>query len=173
MLLSRITLYLVIQVHRLFNPYMTSKSLTSPSSRLDTLPKNEVFWRNKFTWFKDQCYQLCPHFAPDWIPSWKGTSKTRLQCENGYPLLVSFLWNTHCNILIFIFPVPCSSHSWAIFSPFSNPFSTHFCVFRLPNLALATTASHRQAHILRWKCCTYLLPAWRTSSLKLQLWSSS
>ena len=136
MLLSRITLYLVIQVHHLFNPYMTSKSLTSPSSRLDTLPKNEVFWRNKFTWFKDQCYQLCPCFSPDWIPSWKGTSKTRLQCDNGYPLLVSFLRNTHCNILIFIFPVPCSSHSWAIFSPFSNPFSTHFCVFRPPNLAL-------------------------------------
>ena len=51
------------------------------------------------------------------------------------------------------------SHSWAIFSPFSNPFLAHFCVFRPPNLALVTTASHRQAHILWQKCRAHSLPA--------------
>ena len=44
-------------------------------------------------------------------------SKTWLQCENGYPLLVSFLQNMHCNILIFIFPVPCSSQ-WCLACPY-------------------------------------------------------
>ena len=81
---------------------MTSHRSTSPSSDLDNLSGTEIFWRDNFTWFKDQGYQLRPRFAPDWIPSWKGTSKFRLQCEDGYHLLVSFLLgNTHRNILCF------------------------------------------------------------------------
>jgi hypothetical protein len=53
--------------------------------------ETETFWRDNFTWFKDQGYQLRPRFAPDWTPSWKGTSKFLLQCEDGHSLLVSFL----------------------------------------------------------------------------------
>ena len=93
----------------LFLLHMTSHpSTNSPSSRLESLRETEIFWRDNFTWFKDQGYQLRPRFAPDWIPSWKGTSKFRLQCEDGHPLLVSFLGNTHRNILIFMFPVRSS-----------------------------------------------------------------
>ena len=70
-------------------PYMTSQP-SSTTSPLDSLPITEIFWRDNFTWFKDQGYQLRPRFAPDWIPSWLGTSKFRLQCEDGHDLVVSF-----------------------------------------------------------------------------------
>ena len=87
-------------------PYMTSQSSTT--SHFDSLGLTEIFWRDTFTWFKDQGYQLRPRFAPDWIPSWLGTSKFRLQCEDGHSLLMSFLGNTPRNILISMFPVRSS-----------------------------------------------------------------
>ena len=87
-------------------PFMTSHPLTtSPSSDLESLRETEIFWRDNFSWFKDQGYQLRPRFAPDWIPSWKGTSKFRLQCEDGHPLLVSFFENANLNTLTFMYPV--------------------------------------------------------------------
>ena len=96
-------------------PYMTSQP-SSTTSPLDSLPKTEIFWRDNFTWFKDQGYQLRPRFAPDWIPSWLGTSKFRLRCEDGHPLLVSFLGNAHRNILISMFPV--RSSQWCLAYPY-------------------------------------------------------
>ena len=77
-------------------PYMTSQPPTT--SHFDSLGLTEIFWRDTSTWFKDQGYQLRPRFAPDWIPSWLGTSKFRLQCEDGHSLLMSFLGNTPRNI---------------------------------------------------------------------------
>ena len=58
---------------------------------LQVLSGLEVFWRDHFTWFKEQGYQLRPRYAPDWIPSWKGTKKFLMECEDGHHLVVIFL----------------------------------------------------------------------------------
>ena len=100
-----------------FQLSMTSPPSTiPPAALLESLREDEIFWRDNFTWFKEQGYQLRLRFTPDWIPSWKGTSKFRLQCEDGHPLLESFLGNTHRNILIFMFPV--FSSQWCRACPY-------------------------------------------------------
>ena len=66
---------------------------SQPDAKLETLQGSEVFWKDHFTWFKEQGYQLRPRYAPDWIPSWTRTKKRKfvLECEDGYSILVTFL----------------------------------------------------------------------------------
>ena len=43
----------------------------------------ELWWSNHYNWLKDNGYVLRPRYAPDWTPSWKGTKKSRLTCEDS------------------------------------------------------------------------------------------
>ncbi|KAL4063905.1 hypothetical protein V8B97DRAFT_1989976 [Scleroderma yunnanense] len=47
------------------------------------LAEPEVWWSQHFQWLKDCGYLLRPRYAPDWIPSWQGTNKDSLLCEDG------------------------------------------------------------------------------------------
>jgi len=47
------------------------------------LAPNETWWSQHFGWLKDRGYLLRPRYAPGWIPSWKGTKKKRLLCEDS------------------------------------------------------------------------------------------
>jgi hypothetical protein len=67
------------------------------NANLESLNSLEVFWRDHFTWFREQGYQLRPRYAPDWIPSWKGTNKFLMECEDGYSVLVMSL-PTHIGV---------------------------------------------------------------------------
>ena len=81
-------------------PFYTVYIMTSawlgrldPDANLETLWGSEVFWKDNFSWFREQGYQLRPRYAPDWIPSWTRTKKKKfvLDCEDGYRIPVTFL----------------------------------------------------------------------------------
>jgi len=61
---------------------------TEPS---DTAPlsENELWWTRHFHWLKDRGYLLRPRYAPDWVPSWRGTKKRLDCCEDSATAMVS------------------------------------------------------------------------------------
>lgn len=62
-----------------------------PRLEEDQLTPNEIWWSQHFEWLKDRGYLLRPRYAPDWVPSWKGTKKERFSCEDSNVPMVSFL----------------------------------------------------------------------------------
>lgn len=54
------------------------------------LYSREIYWRDRYLWFKEQGYLLRPRYHPDWIASWKGTDKSWLTCEDGHVGSVSY-----------------------------------------------------------------------------------
>ena len=43
----------------------------------------EKWWSQHFEWLKGSGYLLRPRYAPNWIPSWHGTGKSMLLCEDS------------------------------------------------------------------------------------------
>lgn len=58
---------------------------------VNQLAPNEIWWSQHFDWLKDRGYLLRPRYAPNWVPSWKGTKKDRFVCEDGNVPMVSSL----------------------------------------------------------------------------------
>jgi len=54
----------------------------------EELAEPEVWWSKHYQWLKDRGYLLRPRYAPDWVPSWKGTKKDSLLCEDSRTLEV-------------------------------------------------------------------------------------
>lgn len=54
-----------------------------PSFDDDQLTSSEVWWSQHFEWLKHRGYLLRPRYAPDWVPSWKGTKKDSFMCEDS------------------------------------------------------------------------------------------
>ncbi len=59
--------------------------------RQGLLSKREIFWRDRYDWLQQSGYSLRPRYAPDWVPSWKGTNKSLLLIEDGITPLVRIL----------------------------------------------------------------------------------
>ncbi|EMD36447.1 hypothetical protein CERSUDRAFT_115467 [Gelatoporia subvermispora B] len=49
----------------------------------EVLLSREVWWRDHQSWLKEHGYLLRPRYAPDWVPSWKGTDKYPMDCEDN------------------------------------------------------------------------------------------
>ena len=49
----------------------------------EQLASPELWWSQHYQWFKDNGYLLRPRYAPDWVPSWRGTKKNGFMCEDG------------------------------------------------------------------------------------------
>ena len=47
------------------------------------LSEPELWWSKHYSWLKDSGYILRPRYALDWTPSWQGTKKSWLMCEDG------------------------------------------------------------------------------------------
>ena len=47
------------------------------------LLEGEHYWRDRFLWLKEHGYTLRPRYSPDWKPSWVGTNKNRMDCEDN------------------------------------------------------------------------------------------
>ena len=45
--------------------------------------KGEHYWRDRSLWLKERGYMLRPRYSPDWKPSWVGTNKDRMDCEDS------------------------------------------------------------------------------------------
>jgi len=51
--------------------------------RPEALGPGESWWRDHYQWLKEAGYLLRPRFDPAWIPSWFGTKKDWLDCEDA------------------------------------------------------------------------------------------
>jgi hypothetical protein len=49
----------------------------------EELTTREKFWRDQQSWLKEAGYMFRARYQPDWIPSWIGTNKFSLSCEDG------------------------------------------------------------------------------------------
>lgn len=47
------------------------------------LSEFELWWSQHYHWLKDSGYLLRPRYAPDWTPSWQGTKKSWVLCEDS------------------------------------------------------------------------------------------
>jgi hypothetical protein len=57
------------------------------------LYSGELVWRDLQPWLRERGYLLRSRYAPDWVPSWKGTRKEWSSCEDGHrPKVRPLLW---------------------------------------------------------------------------------
>jgi serine/threonine protein kinase len=70
--------------------HSVSTSEAPPRSRRVRLPNErgqlfraELVWRDLQPWLLDHGYQLRPRYAPNWKPSWEGSKKGFMDCEDG------------------------------------------------------------------------------------------
>ena len=47
------------------------------------LSEPETWWSKHYNWLKDNGYILRARYSPDWTPSWQGTKKSWLMCEDS------------------------------------------------------------------------------------------
>ncbi|KAI0709581.1 kinase-like domain-containing protein [Cerioporus squamosus] len=59
---------------------------TDPAKR-GLLSERETYWRDRHDWLKERGFELRPRFRPGWTPSWKGTNRTIISCEDGMRLM--------------------------------------------------------------------------------------
>lgn len=120
-------------------------NITSPEAEQSTIQRDktamaehrlysdELYWRDRYHFFKDRGYLLRPRYHPDWVASWKGTNKNWLECEDGLVgevkyrflktifvrvLTIQFVARRGCNV--------CDAHERR--GP-SYPEETYFCFF--------------------------------------------
>ena len=48
----------------------------------------EKVWRDRQPWLRSRGYELRSRYHPGWTPSWKGTDKPYLLCEDGVLTMV-------------------------------------------------------------------------------------
>jgi hypothetical protein len=60
-----------------------------PDHGPERLTESEIYWRDHQPWLAGCGYMLRPRYAPDWKPSWEGTKKVYLECEDGHASNVS------------------------------------------------------------------------------------
>ncbi|KAH9920123.1 uncharacterized protein B0H18DRAFT_1122090 [Fomitopsis serialis] len=51
------------------------------------LNDRERAWRDRQPWLQERGYMLRPRYRPDWKPSWLGTDKSFIGCEDGLTIL--------------------------------------------------------------------------------------
>ncbi|OSD07009.1 hypothetical protein PYCCODRAFT_1464131 [Trametes coccinea BRFM310] len=54
-----------------------------PFAALEILADDEIWWRDHQVWLEQCGYMLRPRFRPGWVPSWQGTDRNPLSCEDG------------------------------------------------------------------------------------------
>ena len=60
-----------------------------PTNKDGELSEPELWWSQHYQWLKDNGYLLRPRYAPDWTPSWQGTKKSWVLCEDSCAAPVS------------------------------------------------------------------------------------
>lgn len=58
----------------------------------DLLP-SEQFWKDRQVYLREHGYLLRPRYSPSWEPSWKGTNRDPMFCEDSIRLIVSSYFN--------------------------------------------------------------------------------
>ena len=55
----------------------------------DQLKPHEEWWRDHYDFLRSKGYELRPRYQPGWTPSWLGTDKVILLCEDRVSTYVS------------------------------------------------------------------------------------
>jgi len=66
----------------------STAAMRSPDEVLGSLKLHELPWRERQPMLERRGYMLRPRLRPEWIPSWRGTGKHPLECEDGLVLPV-------------------------------------------------------------------------------------
>ncbi|RPD53219.1 hypothetical protein L227DRAFT_658388 [Lentinus tigrinus ALCF2SS1-6] len=116
---------------------MDSNLPRSKRSERGLLTEGEIFWRERYDWLQQSGYSLRPRYRPDWVPSWKGTNKLIISCEDGVTLMHAHLIDavkTSDGQVVVIKQVPKSVHPYEVeigryltSPPLSNDPRNHCC----------------------------------------------
>ncbi|RXW18388.1 hypothetical protein EST38_g7465 [Candolleomyces aberdarensis] len=60
-----------------------------PTDDPAVLEEDEIVWRDRYAWLLSAGYRLRDRYNPDWKPSWIGTNKEPLTCEDAHPIMFS------------------------------------------------------------------------------------
>ena len=55
------------------------------------LDETDYWWIKHQPWLEERGYMLRPRFRPGWVPSWLGTKKYEVDCEDGQVSMVRTL----------------------------------------------------------------------------------
>ncbi|KAF8879576.1 kinase-like domain-containing protein [Infundibulicybe gibba] len=84
-------------------PSKQNDSLGKPSTRRRTrqelndklypkiINKDEIIWRDRYSFFLERGWELRPRYRPDWKPSWAGTSINPVDCEDSISNIISII----------------------------------------------------------------------------------
>src|SRR5882724_9621840 len=67
---------------------------------------SEQFWTDHQKWLQSRGYMLRPRYSPDWVPSWRGTTKFSYSCEDGIPKYVRTCYINSLTFLTFCPALP-------------------------------------------------------------------
>lgn len=77
---------------------MTKPSSTAAEAELDMraggLTRHERWWCSRWEWLEEMGFTLRPHYQSGWKPSWLGTSRSYMVCEDGQSIVVSFIYQS-------------------------------------------------------------------------------
>ena len=85
-------------------PHSSSLPTNDPIERFNSSPDTvlspqEAKWRDLYHFLLDRGLELRPRYRPGWIPSWLGTDRGPLDCEDGIAAFVCYL---SCRILFLL-----------------------------------------------------------------------
>ncbi len=70
------------------SPEIAERNEKKTKEGLYSLAEAEIFWRDRYTFLHNNGYILRPRYHPDWKPSWLGTNRKPIFCEDSIMLSV-------------------------------------------------------------------------------------
>ena len=70
------------------SPDSAARHAKATENGLYNLLPGEIFWKNRYSFLLDRGYALRPRYHPDWRPSWIGTNRDPMFCEDSITLNV-------------------------------------------------------------------------------------
>lgn len=68
------------------SPTLAARHAKDTEEGLYDLLPGEVFWKNRYLFLHDRGYTLRPRYHPNWKPSWIGTNRKPMFCEDSIML---------------------------------------------------------------------------------------
>lgn len=76
--------------HYIFvSPEAAERYAQDTASGFYDLLEAEVYWRDRYAFLQESGYVLRPRYHPEWKPSWTGTNRDPMFCEDSIIIIVS------------------------------------------------------------------------------------
>ena len=70
------------------SPEAAERYAQDTASGFYDLLEAEVYWRDRYAFLQESGYVLRPRYHPEWKPSWTGTNRDPMFCEDSIALVV-------------------------------------------------------------------------------------